>query len=654
MNSEKKDKRIIKRERASEKRKRKSIIIDWLWSYLVVLCIPLIAIGIHYSSSIKIVKSEILQANEFMLDNLKNEIDLYLSESIKAYHTFCLDAYFKKWRGDREKNTAFRSDAYKVMEQINSYTKFEPDLSCMMYREDVDYLIQNQGGGETYNLYGGRIWRYGGMAKYEEWLELLKGDYNNEFLVTEYLHYNTNEECIVYADSLIKDDKPKANIFISFPLAKVEELAKGLKDGACLIMSIDGHAQAAWGAKGTTNIPINITNWINFDGEGAYEEEHYMAIVRKSEQEPISYCLMVPKSEFWQEAKQIRNIFFLSLIATMVVALGTIAMLIKRNYQPVSKLLQKVFGSYHRNNEFLQMEEFFCQMKSEKRFLQKRVEDQAAALLSNYLLAMMKGRRPEFSKTEKEFFGIDENRDMILLTVSVPYKDEEAFLHDELLFFVIDNIFSELMNPEEIHRIDDGNFLFYLIPVGGQGEEDNRKKCEESISLCNTFLEEQWDISIVSYVCEREGKIGEIQLLYRESMEYFRRYELTVKKVRGEDIGYNETNETVKAVLVYVDENYQNPNLDINAIAESIGRNPKYLSRVFKQVTKKSILEYITTMRMWKAQELLKMEELSIEEVVQKCGYTNNQTFRRAFVKFTGDTPSKYLQKLKAEKELPK
>ena len=240
---------------------------------------------------------------------------------------------------------------------------------------------------------------------------------------------------------------------------------------------------------------------------------------------------------------------------------------------------------------------------------------------------------------------------LILLTISVPFENDEEYLYDELIFFVIDNVFSELMNME-MYRIDDGNYLFYLIPVERQ-EEDSRKKCEESISFCNTFLEKQWDISIVSYICEGKRKIGEIQFLYRESMEYFRRYELTVKKEYGEDVGYNETNETVKAVLSYVDENYQNPNLDINAIAESIGRNPKYLSRVFKQVTKKSILEYITNMRMLKAQELLKSEAFSMEEVVQKCGYANPQTFRRAFVKFTGDTPSKYIQKIRDTKELP-
>lgn len=639
MNGEKKDRRTIKR--------KKSIIIDWLWSYLVVLCIPLIAIGIHYSSSIKIVKNEILQANEFMLDNLKNEIDLYLSESIKAYQTFCLDVYLKKWRGNREKNTAFRSDASKVIEQIDSYTKFETDLSCIIYREDMDYLIQNQAGGESYNLYGGRIWQHGDMIEYEEWITLLKGDYNNEFLFTKYLHYNTNEVCIVYADSLLKDDKPKTNIFVSFPLSKIQELTKGMNDEASLIMGIDGHVQAVWGA----NVPPNIMEWVDLEKEGAYEEEQYMAIVEKSEQKEISYCLVVPKSEFWQEAKRLRNIFSLSLIASMLVAFGAIAVLIKKNYQPISKILQKVVGSYHRNNEFQQMEEFFSKMKREERFLQKRIDDQATALLSNYLLAMMKGRRPELSKTEKDFFGIDENKEMILLTISVPYEDNEALLYDELLFFVIDNIFSELMNQEEMYRIDDGNFLFYLIPVISDGEDTNRKKCKESILLCNTFLEEHWGISIVSYVCEGKRKIGEIQFLYRESMEHFRGYELTAKKERGEDMGYHEMNETVKAVLLYVDENYQNPNLDINTIAESIGRNPKYLSRVFKEATKKSILEYITTMRMWKAQELLKSEKFSIEEVVEKSGYTNNQTFRRAFVKFTGDTPSKYIQKIRNEKE---
>ncbi|WP_162463042.1 helix-turn-helix domain-containing protein [Paenibacillus psychroresistens] len=50
--------------------------------------------------------------------------------------------------------------------------------------------------------------------------------------------------------------------------------------------------------------------------------------------------------------------------------------------------------------------------------------------------------------------------------------------------------------------------------------------------------------------------------------------------------------------------------------------SPKYLARLFKQYTLKSILDCVTNARITKAKELLLQSELSIAEISEQVGLT--------------------------------
>lgn len=74
-------------------------------------------------------------------------------------------------------------------------------------------------------------------------------------------------------------------------------------------------------------------------------------------------------------------------------------------------------------------------------------------------------------------------------------------------------------------------------------------------------------------------------------------------------------------------------------IAEGIGKNPKYISRVFKEETQEGILDYVNRLRIRKAQVLIRSGQFTLEQVSEMVGYASVRTFRRAFQKETGKTP---------------
>ena len=65
--------------------RHKSILFDWACSYMLILWIPFLAIFINYSYNTKVIREEIMEANDLILKNLRSEIDQNLAECVAAY-----------------------------------------------------------------------------------------------------------------------------------------------------------------------------------------------------------------------------------------------------------------------------------------------------------------------------------------------------------------------------------------------------------------------------------------------------------------------------------------------------------------------------------------------------------------------------------------
>ena len=89
----------------------------------------------------------------------------------------------------------------------------------------------------------------------------------------------------------------------------------------------------------------------------------------------------------------------------------------------------------------------------------------------------------------------------------------------------------------------------------------------------------------------------------------------------------------------YIDQHYTDPNLSLFELGEVFGLTPKYLSRLYRSETDGSLLEYLNTVRVHAARELLESRKATIEEAAERVGYTSVRTFRRAFLRIEGITP---------------
>ncbi|MDR0248654.1 MAG: AraC family transcriptional regulator [Oscillospiraceae bacterium] len=96
----------------------------------------------------------------------------------------------------------------------------------------------------------------------------------------------------------------------------------------------------------------------------------------------------------------------------------------------------------------------------------------------------------------------------------------------------------------------------------------------------------------------------------------------------------------VERVKAYVRENYTQP-LSVPALAQLVGLNPVYFGSLFMRSEQCSVKEYINRMRINRALEILRTENLPVVDVALACGFGDAFYFSRVFKELVGVPPSK-------------
>lgn len=98
---------------------------------------------------------------------------------------------------------------------------------------------------------------------------------------------------------------------------------------------------------------------------------------------------------------------------------------------------------------------------------------------------------------------------------------------------------------------------------------------------------------------------------------------------------------SIQKVQDYIQHNL-GEDLSLNSLADMVFFNPKYLSRLFKQVTGFNLSDYINEKKLAKSKELLKQSHIKIHEIAKAVGYSSGPYFTKFFKKGTNMTPQEY------------
>lgn len=108
----------------------------------------------------------------------------------------------------------------------------------------------------------------------------------------------------------------------------------------------------------------------------------------------------------------------------------------------------------------------------------------------------------------------------------------------------------------------------------------------------------------------------------------------------GNDIGTEMLDEIERATH-YFHENY-NQNIVIEDYAKEHGMTANWFTQSFKKVTKYTPMQYILSLRMTNAMNLIDNTDYNMTQIAYAVGYDNSMYFSRLFKKHTGMAPTEY------------
>lgn len=174
---------------------------------------------------------------------------------------------------------------------------------------------------------------------------------------------------------------------------------------------------------------------------------------------------------------------------------------------------------------------------------------------------------------------------------------------------------------------------------------------DDSISL---LTDRPWVVDNRIWTCEapahvmdvlfallREGPIAHLALAARNIYQYEpQRQQVAARIVQGIHRKILPAG-AVERARHWLD-NHVSERYDLAATAQAAATSPRTLLRHFAAALGQSPLDYLHALRMARARVLLETTYSSVEQVALMCGYQDPGSFRRIFLKGTGELPAAY------------
>ena len=98
----------------------------------------------------------------------------------------------------------------------------------------------------------------------------------------------------------------------------------------------------------------------------------------------------------------------------------------------------------------------------------------------------------------------------------------------------------------------------------------------------------------------------------------------------------------IERICYDMQQKFKNPDYKVSGAARKAGISDVYFRRLFKEELGMSPLQYLITLRIAHAKNLITYEKKSVSEVASESGFSDIYYFSRMFKKATGFTPTEY------------
>ena len=107
-------------------------------------------------------------------------------------------------------------------------------------------------------------------------------------------------------------------------------------------------------------------------------------------------------------------------------------------------------------------------------------------------------------------------------------------------------------------------------------------------------------------------------------------------------IFYSQNEKFLNKAIEIIENNMADYNFNVDSFVNEIGISRAHLYHKFKTITGQSVKEFVRTIRLKRAAQLIKKNAGNITEIAYKVGFNNPAYFSKCFRKQFGSSPTQF------------
>ncbi|WP_248928086.1 helix-turn-helix domain-containing protein [Paenibacillus hamazuiensis] len=497
--------------------KRRSIVLKWLFSYIVVLLLPIVINVVVYYESSKTLESEIHQANSSLLKQVKEDMDNQFRnmERLNFELTWNLKVqdmlYSNKY--DSYPNE-LPYDQYQVTQDMKVYKSAYPSIDDFyMYIGSQDAVLL-PGTRRDSDLAYKLLVDYKALT-FEQWKGLMRQRELRGFMpIVRLDEEGKPRKAIAYVSSYpgrTSDQTVATNVILvdRSRLIKSMENVQLFTSGLVMVMNKNNEVLLA-----NTDAPLPaalpLDKFKDASGLFYYEEgsKKFEVFYIQSAASEMKYVSIIPSQLYWEKAEHVRTFTYMSILISILGGSVLMYIFVWRNYEPIRRLVKSFAGKisfpYAKDeNELNFLQQAMDVTLHEMDKLYDRMKQQNSQLRSNFIVKLLKGRLDSQLPVDEALTAYNMRFQSEEFAVLLFYAEDSQPFYEripnmdigekrKLMQFVITNVVEELASQKHrgfVAEMDDTMACLINIGIAAEGgtEELMRIAREAQQFLANTY-----------------------------------------------------------------------------------------------------------------------------------------------------------------------
>lgn len=503
-------------------------------TYLVMLLLPLLLGVLIYANSVHVIEEEISQSNETMLNQLRQAIDRRLIDLREMALKVELDTRvtalaYKKAPLDAEQRFAMVG----IVRDFRSYLVPAPYIDrFFVYLSVHDIALTPQGTYDAPSLHA--LWFPNDTGSYTDWFTNITTVKAPQFSLSS----SPAEPTLIYLQpfSYTSSETNVGTIAILMRPSAIQESVAAiqtLSQGTVLV--IDRNNEILFSSQ-----PDFAPNTLLYDeltglrGNFQKQVDDELSLISHiaSEVTEWKYAYVLPMSIYRTKITEIQQTSLIMLAVILTIGGLLIAYFVRINYNPIVKIvgmLRKNTSdlSGYGHNEYTLIQEIVSGLMREHDRMSSEIEMKNKSLRRLYIASLLQegaADKESFrAANEQHDFGFSYDFFAVML-----FEIEELgglFEADADVYFIIENVFTELASKTPGAFCETGSRLACLINLSGDtGEKERLLRILKQLLV---FFEEKFDILITIALSSVRHRSDDVPEALQEAMDAMEHKEIT-------------------------------------------------------------------------------------------------------------------------------